>query len=246
MVGAVGANPGQAFVASASLRVIPPSAVVDNAVQRILNLGVPFVASAGNRGADPVPLTSCQQSPARVPGAITVGNSRIDDTANPSSSRGTCVDIYAPGTLIQSAGIANDADDDILTGTSMATPQVSGAIAVVLSLSNRQQIPCTTAQILRAISGPVQITAIDGIARPLLFLPQTFRLDGTCAAPLCIPQNPLLSEYGCNSIDDNCNGVVSETCSCPPPHMPYLCFAFLHTLLPILLGLLCRWANYRS
>lgn len=43
-------------------------------------------------------------------------------------------DVVAPGERIKSAGIANEHDEVLLSGTSMATPHVSGAIAQFLSV----------------------------------------------------------------------------------------------------------------
>ena len=48
------------------------------------------------------------------------------------ADRGKCVDIFAPGVDIPSCGIASDDQIVFMTGTSMATPHVSGIAAMYL------------------------------------------------------------------------------------------------------------------
>jgi subtilisin family serine protease len=104
--------------------------------------GVIPVAAAGNEEQD-----ACVTSPASAPAAITVGASNRRDGLPLFTNYGSCVDIFAPGDQIQSASHLNDNGLTVQSGTSMATPIVSGVIAVML-----QQSPLLTPrQITQAI-----------------------------------------------------------------------------------------------
>ncbi|MET7521936.1 S8 family peptidase [Streptomyces sp900116325] len=101
---------------------------LDAAVQKAIASGVTFAVAAGNESAD-----AGEGSPARVPEAITVASSTVDDEQSSFSNYGPVVDIYAPGSDITSSW--NDSDDatNTISGTSMATPHVVGAAAVYLA-----------------------------------------------------------------------------------------------------------------
>ncbi|MDX3683826.1 S8 family peptidase [Streptomyces sp. AK04-4c] len=100
---------------------------LDAAVQKAIASGVTFAVAAGNESSD-----AGEGSPSRVPEAITVASSTVDDEQSSFSNFGSVVDIYAPGSDITSAW--NDSDDatNTISGTSMATPHVVGAAAVYL------------------------------------------------------------------------------------------------------------------
>ncbi|XP_033633313.1 aqualysin-1-like [Asterias rubens] len=102
---------------------------VDDGVGALHRAGVTVVVAAGNNGDD-----ACTKSPARAPEAITVGASEIDDSRAYFSNYGGCVDIFAPGRYITSAWHERDDQYNTISGTSMATPHVAGAAALLLSV----------------------------------------------------------------------------------------------------------------
>lgn len=128
------------------------SETVNVAVQRLIDSNVTVVVAAGNSATD-----ACKSSPASAPNAITVGaitNQTNTDQTNTDalasySNIGDCVDIYAPGTNIFSAWIKGSAATKVISGTSMATPHVTGIVARFLQ-NNKNATP---AQVTSAVFG---------------------------------------------------------------------------------------------
>jgi subtilisin family serine protease len=101
---------------------------LNQAVTNMDAAGVLTAVAAGNSNAD-----ACNYSPASCPEAITVGATTTDasnnDVRSSFSNFGTCVDVFAPGSNIYSAGIASDTAYSTLSGTSMACPHIAGLAA---------------------------------------------------------------------------------------------------------------------
>lgn len=96
-----------------------------DAINYALNKGCLIVAAAGNSN-DSIPVF-----PAAYKGVLAVANVQDSDVKNFSSSYGSYVSISAPGTNILSTFYNNQYGT--LTGTSMSTPIVSSAAALVKS-----------------------------------------------------------------------------------------------------------------
>lgn len=109
-----------------------PSAQVDAAVAALIKDGVTVVTAAGNQQESGQSMDACRYSPSRVPGAVTVANATGDNRRYATSFYGKCVDLYAPGTGIRSAWKGASNASNLMTGTSMASPHVAGAAALVL------------------------------------------------------------------------------------------------------------------
>ncbi|HEU5127153.1 MAG TPA: S8 family peptidase [Glycomyces sp.] len=106
------------------------SAAVNAAVESAVDAGVVFAVAAGNETQN-----ACNVSPASAAAAITVGATDSGDARAYFSNFGSCVDVFAPGVGITSAWIGSDSATNTISGTSMASPHVAGAVAVYLSLN---------------------------------------------------------------------------------------------------------------
>ncbi|MEV5240811.1 S8 family peptidase [Streptomyces cinnamoneus] len=100
---------------------------LDAAVQKAIASGVTFAVAAGNESTD-----AGKGSPSRVKEAITVASSTKDDKQSDFSNFGSVVDLYAPGSDITSDWNDGDSATKTISGTSMATPHVTGAAALYL------------------------------------------------------------------------------------------------------------------
>jgi subtilisin family serine protease len=165
------------------------SSTLDSAVNNLINRGITVVVAAGNSSA-----SACNYSPARVPAAITVAASTINDQLASFSNYGSCVDLIAPGSSITSAWYTSDGASASLNGTSMASPHVAGA-AVTL-FANGFLSPANIGSQLKSIATGNLFTSLPSGTPNLLLYTNT---GGTVVTPpptLTVPTAPsnLLAE----------------------------------------------------
>ena len=146
--------------------------LLDQAVAKIVDAGIPVVVAAGNQDAGaPGAINACNASPAREPKAITVGATTSTDGRSTFSNFGSCVDINAPGSSILGAYIPNPTSTATLSGTSMSSPLVAGAVANYLGFEPN----ATTAMVAEYISQKSTKNVISGLVtgtpNRLLYVP---------------------------------------------------------------------------
>ena len=110
-----------------------PNDIARSEIQTHEDLGIVFVAAAGNSGED-IDAPDNSQFPAGFPesNVISVANSTQGDQLSNGTNFGQeSVDLTAPGQAIYST--SNNDDYEFLTGTSMASPMVAGALALLAS-----------------------------------------------------------------------------------------------------------------
>ena len=148
----------------------PDNAVLRRAVSRVVGLGTPVVAAAGNLGPQGPP-----RYPAAYPEVIAVTAVDRKDRIYARANHGDYIDLAAPGVHIWSAdalGLGRFVD-----GTSFATPFVSAAVALL-----RQSDPSLTpAQIQQALRRTAMV--LDGGHQPQVFGAGLLR-SHICSAPV--------------------------------------------------------------
>jgi subtilisin len=119
-----------------------------DAIQGAVNKGVAFAVAAGNSDAD-----AKNYSPAAFNNVLTVSaladfngapgggaaptcRNDQDDTLADFSNWGSAVDIAAPGVCILSTYPLEKGEYGTISGTSMASPHVAGALALLASANN--------------------------------------------------------------------------------------------------------------
>jgi subtilisin family serine protease len=171
-------------VANMSLGGPGTNTTLANAITNSINSGVVYAVAAGNDNQN-----AANFSPANHPDVITVSAvtdsdgqpggtggtpacraGETDDTKASFSNFGASVEVAAPGTCILSTWLNNGLNT--ISGTSMATPHVTGAAAILASgandPTNRTQVLAIRSKIVSTGNFNWTDTSGDGIKEPLL------------------------------------------------------------------------------
>lgn len=153
-----------ASIASMSLGFQGRQNAVEKALLAMSRAGIHASVASGNSGVD-----TCGSTPGSLGGqnsaVVSVGAMDISDTVAPFSNSGPCTDVYAPGVSVISSFNGGDDAYQVLDGTSMACPHVTGMMAFLLGSNG-------------ALS-PAQLKAqIVGTSLPDLLKPSRGIIDG--------------------------------------------------------------------
>ncbi|WP_052367598.1 S8 family peptidase [Algiphilus aromaticivorans] len=138
------------------------SRAMDDAVRAAVNAGITVVAA----GSD---VDACTASPAREASALTVGATDREDRRSSFSPGSGCIDLMAPGSRITSAWYTSRTARNTISGTSMASPHVAGAAALLLS-EQPTRTPADIATLLRDQATTGALRELDGSPDRLLFV----------------------------------------------------------------------------
>ena len=117
-------------------------------IKKAHDKGIVLIASAGNSGSNQPQL----DAPAKYNETIAVAASTIDNRIAEFSSRGSDVDVTAPGVNILSTYL--NGGYKRLSGTSMAAPHVTGCVALLLRLKHSLR-PAAVKSLLQSTAQPL-------------------------------------------------------------------------------------------
>src|SRR5262249_21397162 len=130
-------------------------------------------------------VDASNQSPADVAEAITVGATTSTDVRAGYSNFGPLVDLFAPGSGITSDWYTNDTATAVKSGTSMATPHVTGVAALYVQ-AHPTATPATVASAIINAATP-GVVGNPGSGSPNLLLYSLFGVSNPPSVTVTAP-----------------------------------------------------------
>jgi hypothetical protein len=167
----------------------------NEAVQRLIADGVTVVTAAGNNDGN-----ACNYSPGSVKDALNVAASDESDSQVLSSNYGSCVDLYAPGSSIGSAA-PSGRSAVYRSGTSMASPHVAGAAALVIARHHSWSPAKVRAQLLQLSLGNAISMNPPGTPNRLLNIAPTITAISPSYLPLTTTATVTITGRGLSAVE---------------------------------------------
>lgn len=164
-------NATQRAVVNLSLGTSRVAAMLNAAVEQLVQANVPVIVAAGNGRTD-----ACSWSPASADSVIAVAALQSNyHMIVPSSNYGKCISMYAPGDWIE--GAWHNGTYRSVTGTSMAAPFITGGVALYLERNDNLTVPeliDTMRSNGRDIHLSMRNETISAISTASLLLPENY------------------------------------------------------------------------
>ncbi|KAI2638509.1 subtilase [Xylaria nigripes] len=132
------------------------SATFNSAIDSAYDAGILSVIAAGNNGID-----AATTSPASAANGLTVAAIDLNWALASFSNYGAVVDIAAPGVAVLSCWIGSNTATNIISGTSMAAPHVTG-VALYLMAFEGLTTPASITARIKALATAGEISGLRG------------------------------------------------------------------------------------
>jgi len=152
-----------------------------SAITSLRKAGILTVAASGNES-----LTNAITTPACLSNVIGVGSTSDNDEVSSFSNSASFLRILAPGEFVESSKMGGGSAE--ASGTSIAAPHVSGAIATI-----REAVPAATADEIDnalALSGVAIVDSRNGITLPRIRVAEAITLLETAGSTSGDPSEP--------------------------------------------------------